>query len=49
MKKGVKMEDEIGFEPNYPKGYRYEPWSIEDIMRDMREGKSINLGPGDWE
>jgi hypothetical protein len=49
MKKGIKMEDETAFEPNYPKGYKYEPWSIEKIMEDMRSGKPIDLGPGDWE
>jgi hypothetical protein len=49
MKKGVKMEEEDSFEPNYPKGYKYEPWSIDKIMEDMRAGKSIDLGPGEWE
>jgi hypothetical protein len=49
MKKGIKMEDENSFEPNYPKGYKYEPWSIEKVMEDMRAGKPIDLGPGDWE
>jgi hypothetical protein len=43
------MEDEDGYEPNYPKGYKYEPWSIEKIMEDMRAGKPIELGAGDWE
>jgi hypothetical protein len=49
LKKGVDMADETAFEPNYPKGYKYEPWSIENIMEDMRAGKPIDLGPGDWE
>ncbi|KAH7120988.1 hypothetical protein B0J11DRAFT_589838 [Dendryphion nanum] len=49
MKKGIKMEDESGFEPNYPKGYKYEAWSIEEIMKDMREGREVVLGEGDWE
>jgi len=49
MKKGVRMEDEDSFEPNYPKGYKYKPWSIEKIMEDMRAGRPIDLGPGDWE
>ncbi|KAH9868908.1 hypothetical protein J1614_007983 [Plenodomus biglobosus] len=49
MKKGVDMKDEDSFEPNYPKGYTYEPWSIEKVMEDMRAGKPIDLGPGDWE
>ncbi|KAF2806385.1 FAD/NAD(P)-binding domain-containing protein [Mytilinidion resinicola] len=48
IKAGVAMEDETSFPPNYPKGYRYKPWNIEDIMEDMRNGKEIDLGPGDW-
>lgn len=35
--------------PNYPPGYRYEPWSIEEIMDDIRNGRPVNLGPGDWD
>jgi hypothetical protein len=49
LKKGIDMKDEDAFEPNYPKGYKFEPWSIENIMADMRAGKPIELGPGDWE
>ncbi|KAL5119222.1 hypothetical protein ACEQ8H_002933 [Pleosporales sp. CAS-2024a] len=49
LKRGIDMRDEDAFEPNYPKGYKYEPWSIEQIMDDMRAGKAIDLGSGDWE
>ncbi|CAN9269382.1 unnamed protein product [Alternaria alternata] len=49
LKEGIDMKDEDKFEPNYPKGYKYEPWSIEKIMEDMRAGKAIDLGAGDWE
>lgn len=49
MKKNIDMKDEDSFEPNYPKGYTYEPWSIEKVMEDMRAGKPIDLGAGDWE
>ena len=45
---GVKMEDEDKFEPNYPPGYKYEPWNIEQIMDDMRAGRPVDLGAGDW-
>lgn len=48
IKKGVKMEEEQGYEPNYPPGYKYESWSIERIMEDMRAGREIDLGNGDW-
>ncbi|KAF2242367.1 FAD/NAD(P)-binding domain-containing protein [Trematosphaeria pertusa] len=49
MERGVDMRDEVGFEPNYPRGYRYEPWSIEEIMRDRRAGRRVELGSGEWE
>lgn len=48
MDKGVRLEDEDGFEPNYPKGYKYVPWNIAGIMEDKRCGKETNLGEGDW-
>lgn len=48
MKEGIKMEDEDKFPPNYPAGYKYEPWSIEQIMEDMRAGRPVDLGSGDW-
>jgi hypothetical protein len=35
--------------PNYPPGYKYEPWNIEQVMEDMRAGKPIDLGAGDWD
>jgi len=48
MKEGVKMEDDERVPPNYPPGYKYEPWNIEQVMEDMRAGKPIDLGSGDW-
>lgn len=38
-----------GVEPNFPPGYKYEPWNIEDIMEDMRVGRPVELGGGDWD
>lgn len=48
MKKGIKLEDDTDFPPNYPPGYKFEPWSIDDIMADIRAGKPVELAPGDW-
>ena len=47
MKEGVRF-DESHVPPNYPPGYRYEPWSIDDIMERMKKGESVDLGSGDW-
>ena len=47
VKMGVPLEDDR-LPPNYPPGYRYQPWNIEEIMDDMRAGKPFELGPGDW-
>ncbi len=49
IKKGVPFEDEDQYPPNYPPGYKYEPWSIDSIMDDIRAGKPVNLGAGDWD
>lgn len=35
--------------PNYPPGYKFEPWSIDDIMADMKAKKAFELGAGEWE
>ncbi|KAK3361469.1 hypothetical protein B0T24DRAFT_585124 [Lasiosphaeria ovina] len=49
MRKGVPFGQDDSVPPNYPPGYRYEPWSIEEIMADMRSGKPVNLGSGNWD
>lgn len=47
IQKGVRLE-ESSVPPNYPRGYKFEPWSIEEIMQDLRDGKEVDLGSGDW-
>lgn len=49
MEKGVSLEEVDGIPPNYPPGYRYKPWSIQQMARDMAEGKIVDLGGGDWD
>ncbi|KAK3700728.1 hypothetical protein LTR37_015810 [Vermiconidia calcicola] len=48
MKRGVRFEDS-DIPPNFPPGYRYEPWSIDSMMDSMRKGMPVDLGPGDWD
>ncbi|CAJ2503414.1 Uu.00g108080.m01.CDS01 [Anthostomella pinea] len=48
MRKGVGLEDTKEIKPNYPKGYKFAPWSIDDIMQQVKKGKEIDLGPGEW-
>jgi hypothetical protein len=48
MKMGISLEDDDRIPPNYPPGYKFSPWNIEEIMDDMRNGKPVDLGPGDW-
>ena len=49
MKLGIPLEDDDdNIPPNYPPGYKYSPWNIEKIMDDMRNGRPVDLGPGDW-
>ncbi|POS72455.1 monooxygenase [Diaporthe helianthi] len=48
MKKGIPFDEDDSIPPNYPPGYKYEEWNIEQIMEDVRSGKPVDLGPGDW-
>ncbi|KAI0480947.1 hypothetical protein GGR56DRAFT_628274 [Xylariaceae sp. FL0804] len=38
-----------GVPPNYPPGYVYEPWDIDDIIKDLYSGKPVEMGPGNWD
>ncbi|KAI0512738.1 hypothetical protein F5B22DRAFT_657593 [Xylaria bambusicola] len=49
VKQGIPFDQVDTVPPNYPKGYRYQPWSIDDIMEDLRNGKPVNLGDGEWD
>ncbi|KAK1071079.1 hypothetical protein LTR74_003728 [Friedmanniomyces endolithicus] len=48
MKKGIRF-DESEIPPNYPPGYKYEPWTIDWVMDCMRQGKPVELGAGNWD
>lgn len=48
MRKGVPFDEDDSIPPNYPPGYKYEEWNIEQIMEDIRNGKPVDLGSGDW-
>ena len=48
MKEGVRF-DESGITPNFPPGYKFEPWSIDYVMDCMQKGVPVDLGPGEWE
>lgn len=48
MKKGIRF-DESDVPPNYPAGYKYEPWTIDEIMQRMQKGLPVELGAGNWD
>ncbi|EME48805.1 monooxygenase-like protein [Dothistroma septosporum NZE10] len=48
MKAGIKFDDS-DIPPNFPPGYKYEPWTIDWIMDCMYKGVAVDLGPGQWE
>jgi hypothetical protein len=48
MKKGIPHDADDTIPPNYPPGYKFEPWSIEQIIEDKNQGRETDLGPGDW-
>lgn len=50
QKNGAKyITDDESIPPNYPPGYKFEPWSIEQIMDDMKKGVNVDLGSGNWD
>ncbi|GAB1740528.1 hypothetical protein NU219Hw_g5627t1 [Hortaea werneckii] len=48
MKNGIRIEHDERVPPSWPPGYVYEPWTIDDIMEDLRHGREVELGAGDW-
>ncbi|GAB7330148.1 hypothetical protein MBLNU13_g01824t1 [Cladosporium sp. NU13] len=48
LQNGIRLEDDERIPPNFPKGYKFEPWSIDEIMEDLKEGKEVDLGAGEW-
>lgn len=48
MRRGIPF-DESGIPPNFPPGYKWEPWSIDSIMEAKRKGVDVYLGPGEWD
>lgn len=48
MNAGIPFDKDTSIPPNYPPGYSYEPWNIEQIMEDKKHGKDTELGAGDW-
>lgn len=48
VQKNIPLDEDTDVPPNYPPGYKYQPWNIEKIMDDMRNERPFDLGPGDW-
>lgn len=48
VRKGIPLDQDESMPPNFPPGYKYEPWSIEEIMECKKNGEPMKLGSGDW-
>jgi hypothetical protein len=48
VKNNIPLDEDPVMPPNFPPGYKYEPWSIDDIIKSKQEGAPVDLGPGDW-
>ncbi|KAF1978935.1 hypothetical protein BU23DRAFT_563805 [Bimuria novae-zelandiae CBS 107.79] len=48
IRAGVPLDQDPNIPPNYPPGYKWEPWHINNIMRDLEAGKAVELGSGNW-
>ncbi|OAG02158.1 monooxygenase [Paraphaeosphaeria sporulosa] len=49
MRAGVPLDQDPNIPPNYPPGYKWEPWNIDEIMRDLEAGVAVELGSGNWD
>ncbi|KAH8667967.1 putative 3-hydroxybenzoate 6-hydroxylase 1 [Tricladium varicosporioides] len=49
MKKGIRFDEDESVPPNFPPGYKYEPWTIEQIIEDKKAGRETKLGSGNWD
>ncbi|GAP88862.2 putative monooxygenase fad-binding protein [Rosellinia necatrix] len=49
VRRGVPFDEVDTIPPNYPKGYRYKPWNIDEIIEGVRNGKPVELGEGEWD
>ncbi|KAK5627565.1 hypothetical protein RRF57_003280 [Xylaria bambusicola] len=49
IKQGILFDQTDTAPPNYPRGYRFQAWSIDDIIDDLRNGNLVNLGKGEWD
>lgn len=48
MKKGISF-DESGIPPNFPPGYKWQPWDINYILDCMEKRIPVDMGPGNWD
>ncbi|ORY71532.1 uncharacterized protein BCR38DRAFT_330092 [Pseudomassariella vexata] len=49
MRNHVPMDQDDVIPPNYPPGYKYVPWNIDEIMANLEKGIPVQLGSGNWE
>lgn len=49
IRAGAKYITDLDIAPNYPPGYKYEPWDVEQVMSDRLSGNSPVLGSGNWD
>jgi hypothetical protein len=47
-KNDVPWHNDKSIPPNYPPGYEFDFWSIENIIEDKKNGRETSLGGGDW-
>lgn len=49
VKNGVPFDELDSVPPNYPPGHKYVPWSLDEVMEDVKNGRQVDLGSGDWD
>ncbi|KAI1093234.1 FAD/NAD(P)-binding domain-containing protein [Rostrohypoxylon terebratum] len=47
IRKGIPFDQVDTVPPNYPPGYKYSPWNIDDMQKKVEDG-TVEMGGGDW-
>lgn len=48
IRQGIPFDQVDSVPPNYPPGYKYEPWNIVDMENEVQKA-TVNMGSGNWE
>ncbi|KAI1456663.1 FAD/NAD(P)-binding domain-containing protein [Annulohypoxylon moriforme] len=48
IRKGIPFDQVDSVPPNYPPGYKYKPWDIDEMQKEVDDG-TVDMGGGNWD